>query len=275
MEKRVLPYRASRISYLCSGKGEKLVLCFHGYGESAAHFSFLPPYLPGSYSFCAIDLPFHGDTEWKEKEGLTPDHLAAIVRLLLQQQAAAGGPDDPEIILLGFSLGGRIALQLYQMQLFRISKLVLLAPDGLKINGWYRLATQTWIGIRLFAFTMRNPGWFYTVLRTLNRLRMVNTSIYKFVDHYIGDAQVRRQLYQRWMALRKIRPDIRLVRRQVQQQATAVRFIYGHYDRIILPTRAERFCQGLEPYCQLQVIEAGHQVLHAKHAAAIAAALQC
>jgi hypothetical protein len=43
----------------------------------------------------------------------------------------------------------------------QIEKLVLLAPDGLKVNFWYWLATQTWLGKNSFCFTMKHPGWFF------------------------------------------------------------------------------------------------------------------
>ena len=95
------------------------------------------------------------------------------------------------LTLLGFSLGGRIAFSLYQAQPETIEKIILLAPDGLKVNFWYWLSTQTLIGNNLFAFTMKYPGWFLGFLKMANKLKLVNASIFKFVNYYIGNKEVR------------------------------------------------------------------------------------
>ena len=71
--------------------------------------------------------------------------------------------------VLGFSLGGRIALSLYQAQPENVEKLILLAPDGLIVNFWYWFSTQTWIGNNIFSFSMKYPGWFFAFLKMVNK----------------------------------------------------------------------------------------------------------
>ena len=73
--------------------------------------------------------------------------------------------------------------------------MVLLAPDGLKVNFWYWLATKHGWAISYLHFTMKHPGWFFGFLKVLNKLKLVNASIFKFVNYYIGDKEVRRLLY--------------------------------------------------------------------------------
>jgi len=180
---------------------------------------------------------------------------------------------NQQLSLIGFSLGGRVALSLYELMPAQIEKLVLLAPDGLKVNFWYWLATQTWAGNKLFALTMKNPGWFFAFLKMLNKLGLVNSSIFKFVNYYIGDAEVRRLLYARWTALRKLKSRLTKVKSLIRANKTPVRLVYGKHDRIILPARGEKFIKGLEEYCTLSVIHSGHQVLHEKHATGILHAL--
>lgn len=155
----------------------------------------------------------------------------------------------------------------------RIKRLVLLAPDGLKVNFWYWLSTQTRAGNKFFAFTMKHPGWFFGFLKLLNKLRFVNASIFKFVNFYIGNKQVRQLLYQRWTSLRKIKPHLRQIKSFIQQHDTAIRLIYGKHDRIILSSVGEKFKKGIETQCTVSVINSGHQVLHEKHGEDIAAAL--
>ena len=113
---------------------------------------------------------------------------------------------------MGFSLGGRIALTLFQLIPEKVDRIVLLAPDGLKVNFWYWLSTQTFLGNKLFAFTMKKPGWFFGFLKMLNKLGMVNASVFKFVNYYIGNPEIRQALYVRWTAMRKLKPYLKKVK---------------------------------------------------------------
>ena len=170
--------------------------------------------------------------------------------------------------------GGRVALSLYDRQPEVISKLVLLAPDGLKINFWYWLATQTYPGNKLFALTMNKPAWFFGFLKILNKAGFVNASIFKFVNYYISDKQVRCLLYSRWTAFRNLKPNLSSVKTNVLKHQTQVRLLYGKHDRIILPIVGEKFCKGIESHCTLTIIPSGHQLLHEKHRESILSALQ-
>lgn len=246
-------------------------MCLHGYGESGAHFSFLEKELALSeYRFLAPDLPWHGDTTWKEGLDWEPEGFASLIHEMLAAERIDVGNG---IIIIGFSLGGRLALDYFQQQHLPVKKLVLLAPDGLKVNFWYWLSTQTWPGRKLFKLTMNKPGWFFGLLKTGNRLGLVNTSIFKFVKYYIGDAPARQLLYNRWVTLRRFKPDLKRCRSLIREQEIPVRIVYGKHDRIILPVRGKKFQQGLEKQITLTEIESGHQVLHEKHAAEISDAL--
>ena len=174
---------------------------------------------------------------------------------------------------MGFSLGGRVALSLYQTMPKKIEKIILLAPDGLKVNSWYWLATQTWLGNKFFAFTMKKPHWFFGLLNLLNKVKLINASIFKFVKYYIGDAEVRRLLYARWTTLRKIKPDLQKIKDLISKNKTPVRLVYGKHDRIILSSVGEKFRKGIEEHCTMTVIHSGHQVLHEKHIEEILPAL--
>lgn len=255
-----LPYKNSSIAFYSFGAGKTLVLCFHGYGETGSSFSFLEKFAAENFRFLAFDLPFHGNTKWNDGDFTTEDLLQIVNRLLNDRKLQTS-----HIKLLGFSLGGRIALSLYEIMPGQTDKLILLAPDGLKVNFWYWLATQTFLGSRLFSFTMKNPGWFFGFLKFLNSLRLVNKSIFKFVNYYIGNAEVRKLLYQRWISLRKLKPNLNNIKILIKEHNTQVRLLYGKHDRIILSNVGERFCKGIESNCKISTIHSGHQVLHENH----------
>ncbi len=265
MTQNILAYKNSQIAWYRFGSGPQAVICFHGYGETAESFQFLSE-KNRDYSFYAIDLPFHGKSIWNEGLIFTHQHLYEIVTAITNN---FGG----KYFTIGFSLGGRIALSLYQAIPDQVTKMILLAPDGLKVNFWYRVATRTKFGNRIFRFTMKHPGWFFGFLKLVNKLGFVNRSIFKFVNFYIGDEAVRLDLYNRWTSLRKLRPNIPKIKELIQQNDTKVELVYGKHDRIILSSVGEKFRKGIETNCRIEVIEAGHQVLHEKHAEDIISAL--
>ena len=262
-ERKTIVFKNSRISYLRFGHGPAPLLCFHGYGEESHSFEFLGKHIGNQFTAYAIDMPFHGHTEWKEGINFTPTDLLQLTTLMLAEHPTAVA--NQRFSLLGFSMGCRVALTLYEYNPAAVEKMVLLAPDGLKVNFWYWLATQTWAGNKLFGFTMKHPGWFFTCLKMLNRVKLVNASIFKFVKHYIDNTEVRRLLYTRWTTLRKISPSLAIIKEQIKKNSTVVHLVYGKHDRIILSSVGEKFRTGIEDYCSLQVIHAGHQVLHEKH----------
>ncbi|MBP9105035.1 MAG: alpha/beta fold hydrolase [Chitinophagaceae bacterium] len=281
MVSATISYQSSYIHYKKVGYGQTFIFCFHGYGEEAVAFEFLGKHAGNQFTFFAIDLPFHGKTDWKDGINFTANDLQQILYGILEQNNSKPPTSNfqpqnpnPKLSLLGFSLGGRMALSLYQTIPEKIEKLVLLAPDGLKVNFWYWLATQTWLGNKFFKLTMKKPGWFLGFLKLLNKLKLVNTSIFKFVTYYIGDAEVRRLLYARWTTLRKIKPNISLIKKNIRKHKTPVRLVYGKHDRIILSSVGEKFRKGIEEHCTISIIPAGHQVLHEKHVEEIVEAFQ-
>ncbi len=263
MQQKLLPYGNSTIAYSVIGSGPNPVIGFHGYGEESISYGFFEKYAGQQFTFYAIDLPYHGRTRWQDERAFTVTDLQKIVGEILSIEKVDPGI---KLTLMGFSLGGRIALSLYQSQPQIAQKIVLLAPDGLKVNFWYWLSTQTIAGNKFFAYTMKQPKWFFGFLKMLNNLKLVNASVFKFVNYYIEDKEARKLLYDRWTTLSKLTPNLEKIKRNIRQQQTPVRLIYGKHDRIILSVVGEKFQKGIAQYCTISIIPSGHQVLHEKHA---------
>ncbi len=209
----------------------------------------------------AIDLPFHGQTQWKEGLNCHPAEMLEIVDKIGSQEALLSS----RITIAGYSMGGRVALSLLEIIPEKIERLILLAPDGLKMNGWYWLATQTLFGNRLFRFTMHYPAWFLGSLRLLGRIKGVNQSIHKFAISYLEDRQMREDLYARWTAMRAFKPSLKEIKGLVMKYKIFVDLIYGKFDRMIRYENGEVFSKGIEPQCRLRVLQTGHQLIHPKN----------
>jgi pimeloyl-ACP methyl ester carboxylesterase len=261
MESFFITYRSSQIHYCKAGVGNKLLLCFHGYGESADSFSFFEKSIADEFTLLAIDFPFHGKTIWNEELIFTPEDLVSIVEKIIETTSF----QDPKIFLLGFSMGGRVALHLPQQILNKIEKIILLAPDGLKINFWYWLATQTSLGNKLFHFTANNPSWLFLLMNIANKLRLVNQSVFKFANHYLHDKQMRNDLYKRWTVMSKFKPNIKKIKQDIRGNNIQLRLLYGKFDKVIRYKNAEKFITGIESNCILSIINSGHELLKEKN----------
>jgi pimeloyl-ACP methyl ester carboxylesterase len=264
-------YNSSRIHYRKWGTGKKILLCFHGYGESASSFAFLEPALGQDFTILAIDLPFHGHTEWNEGFFLSPPQFLTLVDEMITRSAGVG----KEWSVLGYSMGGRIALHILEVCPEKFERLLLLAPDGLKLNPWYWLATQTGPGNVLFRWTMRHPAWFLFLVRLYGTVKLVNPGIYKFIVHYINDGQVRRELYARWTTMRGFRPHPAAIARIIRVRKLPVSLFYGSFDRLMRRETGERFRKrGIAAYCRLILLPTGHQLLRAQFLDAFQAELK-
>src|SRR5262245_46887284 len=118
---RSFPYKNSEIGYHVFGHGSTPIVCFHGYGEDGESFLFLEKYLGDQFSLIALDLPFHGITNWREKVFSQDDLLAVIKELLVVNGFSCG---NSNVTLLAFSLGGRIALNVYELMPSSIIRII-------------------------------------------------------------------------------------------------------------------------------------------------------
>ena len=112
MQQLLLNYNNSTIRCHRFGTGSSIVFCFHGYGQQSESFFFLANKPLFQYSFITIDLPYHAGTQWNETDDFDPFHLKKIINQLL----IIHFPDsiNKKINLMGFSLGGRIALSYFE-----------------------------------------------------------------------------------------------------------------------------------------------------------------
>jgi pimeloyl-ACP methyl ester carboxylesterase len=261
---QTLSYKSSIIGYETLGTGKEILFCFHGYGLNATSFSFLEEALGKDYTLIAIDLPFHGNTQWNEGLQFLPDDLMAIMQQLQPNKTKA-------FSLLGFSMGGRVCLCLLEKIPSLINKVVLIAPDGLHNNFWQKLSTQTKWGNKLFCYFMAHPWFLFLLMKLAAALHLFNKNIVRFVHYYLDDAMERKALYKRWTTMRFLKPDLLHLKKILLQQKKHVSILFGKYDSVIVTKCGLDFKKGVEEFVTIKEIQAGHQLLKEKHIPAIVA----
>lgn len=257
---------AGSLHYHRFGNGPASLVCLHGYGETGAHFAALGDCLTADYTLLCPDLPLHGETRWTGQP-LSPETLTNLLFALCEKEGFAAG----RLAVLGYSMGARLLLAALLQRPDAFSRLVLVAPDGLTVNAWYRFATQTLAGNRLFRYTMTHPGWFFRAAALAEKAHLLNESVFKFIHRYLDDPQQRQALYERWTYFRHFRSRPPEATRLVKNNRLPVQLILGRHDRIIPPTLGQRWQARCGNSCQLHIIPAGHRLLQGAAAETVAA----
>lgn len=260
--KKNISYNNSSINYYEVGNGTEILFCFHGYGETAASFLFLENELYEKYTIIAIDFPLHGETVWNH-ETFTPKDLMNIIELIM--------PLSRKFSILAYSMGGRLALHLLQTFSQKINSITLVAPDGLHVNFWYWLGTQTSFGKLIFRTTMKNPSWIFGIMRIADKTNLLNKSLLNFLRRFLESKYERQLLYKRWIMMKEFKPTHSGLKRIIKKWPGNLNLIFGKYDPMILKKRSD-FLIGYTNV-SIEIIDAGHNLLKEKYSSEITAAL--
>lgn len=257
MQSHYITYKNSSVHYRQFGNGPKLLFCFHGYGRESYTFSILERKLGHLFTIIAIDVPFHGLTQWKDELVLQPKYMA---NFLLQIRSGLH-KENTKFSLLGFSMGGRVALHLTQLLADKVERLILLAPDGLNFNFWRWLMTNAWPFNKLLAYTIRHPKWVSWIIDKAEKWNVIHRSLADFIRYYIDDDDHRFMFYNRYISMRKFSPAFGQLKQFIRKYRITVKMMFGAFDRVIPSAGGEKFKEGIEEFASVKVIEAGHHLL--------------
>ncbi|HTN18192.1 MAG TPA: alpha/beta hydrolase [Chitinophagaceae bacterium] len=246
-------YTVGSLSLHClkMGNGKKLVLAFHGYGNDASLFSFLDQ---EGYTILSFDLPFQGKSDAEPGCCLENQDLVALTRQVMKEYGVS------KIGLLGFSLGARVCLCITEQLPEAVGNIVLIAPDGIRHNYFYRFFTGTKPGNFLFRSFVRTGDTYLKLFSLLHRLRLLNHYKYRFALQYIRTDASRKLLYNIWMATRKLNARLSRVKREVAARHIPVHILMGEEDSVI-PLRNAKIFKGKNEQIHIHVFQRGHNLL--------------
>lgn len=233
------------------GDGEKKIVAFHGYGQSGAVFE-MPPSVKKGYTIYAFDLFFHGKSVHPRLDPLlSHDHFKRFFEDFIRQTAIN------KFRVIGFSMGAKYALSLVLSYPEMIEKITLIAPDGIRKNFWYAVATGSGITRKVFSYVVRHPGFIFRFSLWLERLNIIDGRVRKFTLSQMNSMEKRKKVFASWTFLRKFFVPPEKISSLIMKHNIETEIIIGRYDRIITLSDMEPLSKliGKE---KISVIKSGH-----------------
>lgn len=248
-------YGNTILGYQKAGKGSESILLFHGFGQDNTIFNSLINELGDRFTLYSFDLFFHGQSKWLLDE--TP--LSKIFwKELLGQFLIKNNIE--KFSLIGFSLGGKFALACLEGYPARINSIVLIAPDGIKTNFWYSLATYPLALRSLFKSMIIKPGRFLSFVKLARLLKLADAGIIRFAKSQMDTEEKRKRVYYSWIVFRMLKFDMNDLAAIINTHKIQLMVIIGKFDKIITVKNVNRLLLLTRNH-DLKVLEAGHNNL--------------
>lgn len=253
------------------GQGRELLLTFHGFDNNADDFQLFEPALGTRFTIVSVNLFYHGRSYAEgapDRLEFRREDLQALIANLLKHFP------HTRFSLLGFSLGGRVCLELLPAFADRIDRMFLLAPDGLVISPWYVFVTRTQLGRWLFRRVINRPQRFLRLSAWLRRIGLVGEKQYKFAHSYFGNGPQRELVFKVWMIFRYLLPRKASLRAALKAHPIPTDLYFGRRDSIIRAEFGKKYQKLVDPQARIHLIETGHNLLKVEVAEQILAALE-
>lgn len=256
-----LSYKGFHWEYEVFGSGKETMFAFHGFGNNSSDFRILESSIGKKYNVISFSLPFHGNSRVDESapmKTISKDTLKAMFRLFLDQHPTEN------FSLMGYSLGGKIALQLIELFPEKIKTVILFAPDGIRNNWSNGFVTKYGTGKKIFQGIIQDPSRFFRLVRMLQRINLVHDKLSDFLQNSLDTRKKRQLVWDVWMCFREIKPNISKIQNLINKNKIHVHLFFGKYDKVIPPSIGEQFVKKLSDKNCLHIVDMGHNLVKEK-----------
>ncbi|WP_044211600.1 alpha/beta fold hydrolase [Flammeovirga sp. OC4] len=243
-----------KIECLQFGKGEKLLICIHGFGDSANLFRAIAPAWEKDFTMIAFSLPYHGQTEW------TPSYFSSrnikeVIDGLLQRF------QKNKFSILGYSMGGKITMYCLQKYYSNtIERLILCASDGLKTHILYDVSKLPRWYLEIAMLLLRFPKTTFKLVGWVHRRGYLSKFLYDFFMNHFETKEQRRRFFGVATSSRYMSPDLKQVAHQINQYKIPVDMYFGKRDEVILMDGAIQFSELIDNV-RFHELDKGHLLI--------------
>jgi pimeloyl-ACP methyl ester carboxylesterase len=252
-------YKEYHWEYATFGSGNALLLAFHGFDRPASDFKIFDSSLGTAYKIISINLFYHGQSSQPDPlVKFRLDDLKGLIENILEQEKASS------FSLMGYSLGGKIALACIQIFPSMIKNVYLFAPDGIRIKSYYKFFSRTATGRALLEFSVMHPRPILKILNAVQKVGWFSEKLFKFAKYHLEDQARMRKVANIWLIFRNILPDIPLIQKHINKHHINIHMFFGQYDAVIPAVLGIYFAEELDNKNALHLLDMGHNLITEK-----------
>ncbi|GHN03046.1 hypothetical protein WSM22_45350 [Cytophagales bacterium WSM2-2] len=248
-----IEYAGSKLHFSRYGTGMKSMLLFHGFGQNRKAFDPWIEALQADYTIYSFDLFFHGESVWASSHKVEKTDWKKIIYLFLEKEKIT------EFELAGYSMGGKFVFATIEACPEKVKGVTLIAPDGVKENFWYLLATFPGLQY-VFESLIKNPGPFFSFITFLEMMGFIDKFLYRFAKSQMDTEEKRRRVYSSWVYFRPLTFDMGHIADIIKKYKTPLKIFVGKFDRVIPPHTMEDLKITVK-HCEFILVESGHSEL--------------
>ena len=196
-----------KLHYYKFGTGNKVMLCFHGFGMHGKQFKQLAATLGDQYTFYGFDLFFHKETILKNnnisyiKSGISKQELANIFVDFCRAQTIQ------KFSLISYSMGSHYAATLVEEVPIMVEEFITAAPATLKPGWLVTFLSRNKLGNKLLEKLALSKNGLVNLLALVKKLKIVDHKIHEILYREIETYQLRFNLYACFTFLKHLKLD--------------------------------------------------------------------
>ena len=242
------------ITYDEYGTGQEVLLAFHGYGMDGFQFQILSQSILPHFKVIGFHLPYHKHAPASHEQWLSK-LLPAIGQILEAHQAK-------RISLMGYSIGAKVALQVFSHLAPQVNRLFLMAPFGLE-NHWGLTFVTKRIGNSLFRLLV-NTSVPLLLMRIVTKAGIIDTELFDIIARELASAEKRKSLCSSLRMIGEIGLNKQQLITLMNRHNTQVRLYYGTDDALFPYKGRNQVLLGAIEKCEVTAVSAGHWMVTEK-----------
>ena len=209
-------------------------------------------HLCDTYTIYSFDLFFHGKSNrLTEEKPLDKNEWKDLMKTFFERHQIE------TFRAAGYSMGCKFLFVTVELFPEKIVSLFLIAPDGIKINPWYTLATHTAIARKLLKNMIKHHRLFIVLARMIQRSGLLDPATIRFAESQMNTEAKRRKVYLTWISFRRIKFDLQKLAGTTDRMNTEVVIVVGKNDPVIPPETVTGLADRIKN-CRVEVLERGH-----------------
>lgn len=250
-------YDAYHLYYQRFGMGSKVLLALHGFDGCSVDFEKIQIALGNDYSIFSFDLFFHGKSYIDESVDdpiMDATTFGDLIQFFLDKH------QFKKASLIGYSLGGKLAMGLAEVMPYKWENIFLLSSDGFNKSFWNNFVASTTLGQLIFERVIRHPHLFVKTAALMNQMKLLPDKLHSFLLLQMESPEKRKKVYDVLLLYREYRPNISRLGKICKRYQINLQVVAGKNDEIVPPQPMIDFMQGVS-FGNMHVLNCGHNIL--------------